>query len=167
MRSVRLRLLVLALAPLVLLMPLLLLIGMTRWTADYDKLLIANVESDLRIAEQYLATILAGTGNDLTAVSESTEFALVLGRSARERAAWFATKQAALGLDFLYYLPEGDALEAAAQWPIIAAGLDGRFATRIDVFGAADLTALSPDLAARARLPLIATEAAVPSDRTA
>ena len=52
--SVRLRLLALALLPLAVLMPLLLLLGMTRWTADYDEVLIANVESDLRIAEQYL-----------------------------------------------------------------------------------------------------------------
>ena len=78
MKSVRLRLLFLALAPLVILMPLLLLLGMTRWSADYDKVLIANVESDLRIAEQYLARLMAGTGDDLRAVTESVEFAEIM-----------------------------------------------------------------------------------------
>ena len=77
-RSIRVRLLFLALAPLVLLMPMLLLLGMTRWTADYDKVLIANVESDLRIAEQYLARIMETTGEELTGVAESVRFAEVL-----------------------------------------------------------------------------------------
>ena len=65
--SVRLRLLVLALAPLIILMPLLLLIGMARWTADYDALLIANVESDLRIADQYLTRMMENASGQLQA----------------------------------------------------------------------------------------------------
>ena len=44
MTTVRLRLLILALAPLVLLMPLLLLLGMTRWTGDYDKVLAEDFQ---------------------------------------------------------------------------------------------------------------------------
>ena len=75
MTSVRLRLLVLALTPLIVLMPLLLVLGMSRWTADYDEVLIANVESELRIANQYLARLLAQTGNELDAVAGSVEFA--------------------------------------------------------------------------------------------
>ena len=78
MTSVRLRLLVLALAPLTVLIPAFLLLGMTRWTQDYDEVLIANVESDLRIAEQYLARIMAGTGNDLTGLANSVEFSNAL-----------------------------------------------------------------------------------------
>ena len=41
--SVRLRLLIMALLPLIVLMPLLLFLGMSRWSRDYDELLIANV----------------------------------------------------------------------------------------------------------------------------
>ena len=74
MTTVRLRLLILALAPLVLLMPLLLLLGMTRWTGDYDKVLAANVQSDLRIAEQYLSQLMARTSEELTGVAESLAF---------------------------------------------------------------------------------------------
>ncbi|MFD0979152.1 sensor histidine kinase [Tropicimonas aquimaris] len=167
MSSVRLRLLVLALAPLVVLMPALLLIGMTRWTADYDKVLIANVESDLRIAEQYLSRIMAGTGDELRGVAESAEFARVLDGGGDETAAFFERRKAAMGLDFLYYLSADEAAGVADHWPVIASGLAGRADTRIDIFGASDLAGLSPELAARARIPLIETEAAVPTTRLA
>lgn len=165
MISVRLRLLVLALAPLIILMPLLLLLGMTRWTADYDKVLIANVESDLRIAEQYLAQIMTGTGEDLKGVSESAEFMQVLQMDAAGQAGFFERQQDQLELDFLYYVPVGEALELAARWPVVAKALYGRSDTQIDIFGADDLDSLPGDLATQARIDLIETEAAVPSDR--
>ena len=57
MRSVRLRLLLLAVLPLAVLMPLLLGMTMWRWIDQFDRLLIAKVESDLRIADQYLHRI--------------------------------------------------------------------------------------------------------------
>jgi len=166
-KSVRLRLLVLALAPLTVLMPLLMVIGLTRWSAGYDKALITNVESDLRIAEQYLARIMAGTGDDLTGLAESAEFAEILRRDPSGRAAIFQRKRAALELDFLYYIPASEAIEAAARWPVINTGLNGRPTTEIDVFDAASLAALSDELATRARIDLIETEAAVPTERTA
>jgi len=165
MTSVRLRLLVLALAPLVVLMPLLLLVGMARWTADYDRLLIANVASDLRIAEQYLARIMTGTGDDLIAVAASAEFATALAKNGAAGEVFFQQKRAALELDFLCFLSADQALEAAAPWPVILAGLDGRATTEIDVFSATDLAALPGDLASRARIDLIETEAAVPTER--
>ena len=45
------------------LMPLLLLLAVNRWSANYDNLLITNVQSDLRIADQYLQRILTTTGD--------------------------------------------------------------------------------------------------------
>ena len=162
----RLRLLVLALAPLTVLMPLLLVLGMTRWTSDYDALLIANVDSDLRIAEQYLARIMTTTGNELTGVAESAEFARVLANSGRGLIGYLAEKREALNLDFLYYLPEEQALGDPSRWPVIVAGLNGQPATEIDIFSGADLAALPGQLDVRARIPLIETEAAVPTDRT-
>ncbi|MEO1549324.1 MAG: cache domain-containing protein, partial [Pseudomonadota bacterium] len=162
MTSVRVRLLVLALAPLVLLLPLLLFLGMTRWTADYDELLIAKVESDLRVAEQYLARIVADTGDDLDGLAGSVAFATALEEN--RAPAFFEQSRARLGLDFLYFLPDG-AGARASRWPIIATALDGRPATSIDIFSAADLRALSPDLAKRAEIALIETEAATPTER--
>lgn len=165
MTSVRLRLLVLALAPLIILMPFLLLLGMTRWTSDYDKVLIANVESDLRIAEQYLARILAGTSDDLKGVAESAEFAQVLGTDEAAQLAYFDRKRQQLELDFLYYLPEVEALVPALRWPVISTALAGQSDTQIDIFSAGDLGQLPGHLADRARVDLIETEAAVPTDR--
>ncbi|MEM6340380.1 MAG: cache domain-containing protein [Pseudomonadota bacterium] len=166
MTSVRSRLLILALAPFMLLLPFLLVVGMTRWTSDYDALLIAKVESDLRIAQQYLSRILAGTSDDLSGVAESGAFADVLDRDEAQQAAFFATKRDALALDFLYYLPEGQAKEIAENWPVIAAGLSGTSASEIDIFDAAKLSSVGAGLEDRARIDLIETEAAVPTDRT-
>lgn len=163
--SVRLRLLVLALAPLTVLMPLLLILGMTRWSSDYDALLIANVDSDLRIAEQYLARIMTTTGDELTGVAESAAFARVLGDNGVALTSYLSEKREALALDFLYYLPEEQAIDAPSRWPVIVAGLNGEPATEIDIFSGAELAAFPGQLDTRARIPLIDTEAAVPTDR--
>lgn len=164
-RSIRVRLLFLALAPLVVLMPLLLLLGMTRWTADYDKVLIANVESDLRIAEQYLARIMETTGDELTGVAESVQFAEILAVDGAAQDRFLAEKRAELGLDFLYILPEGEAGPTAERWPVVRAAMAGEPATEIDIFNAAELAAFDGDLAEQARIDLIPTRAAVPTDR--
>ncbi len=164
MTTVRLRLLVLALAPLILLLPLLLLLGYTRWSADYDELLTAKVESDLKVAEQYLSRIQTITGDELGAVASSVDFARALALPT-DLADFFEGKRGDLQLDFLYFLPANQAVEAATRWPVIRSALSGRPATEIDIFSAENLTALSPDLASRASIPLIETEAALPTDR--
>lgn len=166
MNSVRLRLLILALAPLILLMPFLLLLGMTRWTADYDKVLIANVESDLRIAQQYLNRIMIGTGNDLQAVAKSVELAEALTLGPAMQTQFLRSKREALELDFLYYLPRSDALDAARDWPVIASSLEGIARTEIDIFNPITLATISDSLDQRARIDLIETKAAVPTERS-
>ncbi|MGH1412560.1 MAG: sensor histidine kinase [Pelagimonas sp.] len=166
MSSVRLRLLILALLPLIVLMPLLLLLGMTRWSADYDKVLIANVESDLRIAEQYLARLMTETGTDLLSVAESTEFSTLLDRKITAQNAYFNAKRDALELDFLYFIPRAETEDAASKWPVIRAALNGMANTQIDIFTGSDLDAFSSGLATQARIDLIDTEAASPTDRT-
>ncbi len=164
MTTVRLRLLVLALAPLIVLLPLLLLLGYTRWSSDYDELLTAKVESDLKVAEQYLSRIQAITGDELGAVASSLAFARAFAVP-NELEQFFEAKRADLQLDFLYYLPEAEAGPAAARWPVIETALSDAPATEIDIFSSADLAELGPDLAARALIPLIETEAARPTDR--
>ncbi|KMW56545.1 Signal transduction histidine kinase [Candidatus Rhodobacter oscarellae] len=164
MRSVRLRLLILALLPLIVLMPLLLLLGGSRWTADYDKVLIANVESDLRIAEQYLLRIMEGTGTDLGSMASSTDFADALDGGETARAEYLDAQRKALQLDFLYYLPR-PAATGSAHWPVIARALGGDGSTEIDIFSAQDMAALPGDLSARARFDLIDTPNAVPTNR--
>lgn len=163
MTSVRVRLMILALAPMVLLMPLMLFLGLTRWTAEYDEVLIANVESDLRIAEQYLSRLMIDTGKELEAVAGSIAFAATPPAALD---AFFADKRSAIELDFLYFIPAGDMAERVKRWPVIAAAAGGTSLTEIDIFAQTDLEALAADLAPRARVALIETEAAVPTERT-
>jgi two-component system, NtrC family, sensor kinase len=165
MKSVRLRLLILALLPMVVLMPLMLLLGMKRWTSEYDNILIANVASDLRIAEQYLGRILTRTGTGLQGVTDSAEFLDVLQSDPDDLAQYLQIKQQEMQLDFLYYLPLSETLEPAQRWPVIAAAVRGTPATAIDIFAAPDLAALDRDLERRARVSLVATQAAVPTER--
>lgn len=163
MNSVRLKLLVLALAPLGVLLPLLMSLAMARWGADYDKLLIANVDSDLRIAEQYFGHILTATGTEIEAVAQSEQFQSVLAGSVHTRHDYLQQMQNLKGLDFLYYLPAG-ATDEARKWPVIQAALEGHLASHIDIFSNEVLAQFS-GLDRRARIELIDTQAAVASDR--
>ena len=163
MTSVRLRLLLLALLPLIVLMPFLLLLGMTRWTADYDEVLIANVESDLRIAEQYLNRLVTGTATGLQGVADSAALASSLNT---DPSAFLAATRTRLSLDFLYYLPASQAGPAAARWPVISTALAGTPDSQIDIFPPDLLAAFPGRLDHRASIGLIPTEAAVPTDRS-
>lgn len=165
MTSVRLRLLILALLPLVVLMPLLLAIAINRWAANYDDLLIANVDSDLRIAEQYLEQILTTTGDSVQALASSSNFETAASLRRAQFNDYLEHQKRALGLDFLYYLPRAAAQKEASKWPVIAAGVHANGATEIDIFSGKELEKIDFDLAQRARVTLIETEAAVPTDR--
>ncbi len=166
MTSVRLRLLILALLPLMVLMPLLLLVAIGRWSANYDDVLIANVESDLRIAEQYMQRILVTTGGDVQSLARSVAFRDAAALPNAAFADYLDRSRERLQLDFLYYLPLGKARSVSQKWPVVATAVAGNGASEIDIFSGEDLAALSPELAQQARLPLIETEAAVPTGRT-
>lgn len=161
--SVRFRLLILALLPIVVLLPLFLGFGLNRWSNRVDGLLIENVNSDLRIAEQVLQRTLIVTGKDIRALAQS---ARLQSLSAHEKAQFLNEQRVLLGLDFLYTLT-GDALDRATnKWPVIETAAFGETAAEIDIFDQQTLEAIDPQMAERARLPLIATEAAVPTERT-
>ena len=163
--SVRFRLLLMALLPLTLLMPLLLLLGLSRWTSEYDKLLISKVESDLRVAEQYLSRIMVSTGKDLSSIAEAAEFAHALTQPMAVQLSYLERKRAELGMDFLYFQP-ADAKKDGSRWPVIQSAIEGQPSTAIDIFAASDLEKISIKLAEQARIDLIATEAALPTERT-
>ncbi|APG46190.1 sensor histidine kinase [Phaeobacter porticola] len=167
MKSVRLRLLLLALLPLSVVMPLLLVVAMARWNADYDNVLIVNVESDLKIADQYLRQLKAGTGDDLAAIAGSAQFADMLRAPLHNQLRFLDQRRQALQLDFLYYLPMRNIDGDARRWPVVDRAAKGQLASEIDIFSAADLDVISADLRDRARIPLIETEAAVPTTRPA
>ncbi|WP_430439497.1 sensor histidine kinase [Shinella sp.] len=174
-RSVRYRLLAIALLPMLVILPLLLGITVYRWNEKFDATLISKVNGDLTIAHQYLAHILDNTGEHVTALGGSVRFR----DSAADNSALktlLDEARARLELDFLYVVtPDGRLVVSVTattaetlrtDWPVIRDALAGKPATGVDIFENADLERLSPDLAARARLPLVSTTNAVPTERT-
>ncbi|AXI56258.1 Adaptive-response sensory-kinase SasA (plasmid) [Pseudoseohaeicola sp. NH-UV-7] len=163
LKSVRLRLLVLALLPLIVLLPLMLGVGINRWAARYDALLIANVASDLRIAEQYLRRILDSSETEVEGLAKSVEFNAILSAGGPPVDTLLERARIDLGLDFLHYLPKTAA--QTSPWPVVQNVLNGGASSHIDIFSEQDLAQNAPALAEQAKIPLIATQAAVPTDR--
>ncbi|MBR0987555.1 sensor histidine kinase [Bradyrhizobium liaoningense] len=176
-RSVRFRLLAIALLPMLVILPLLLGVAIYRWNAKFDAALISKVNGDLTIAHQYLARILEKTGVQIRALSLSARFQEVLAPDAHGslRDLLDETRKE-IGLDFLYLTNDrGDVLASSpplqrqprGDWPIIMSALSGQVpATGVDIFGNDELAAISPALAERARLDLVQTPNAVPTDRS-
>lgn len=173
-RTVRARLLLIALIPTLILLPMLLLSSVKNWIDRFDEVLIDRVGGELTIAHQHLAGLLASRGADVAAIGASAEFA-ELRASDDALTAYLEGKRQALGLDFLYFLrgngrvivaPPGGKVTEPGRWPVVATALSGEGRTAIDLLSGDDLREISPALADRALLPLVATEAAVPTDRT-
>ncbi|WP_334191833.1 sensor histidine kinase [Pararhodobacter sp.] len=158
--SVRVRLLVIALLPMVVLLPLMLGGTMWRWSGKIDDILINKVTGDLTIADQYLRRLVEFSGERVDAVARSTDLRdAIAGERLRD---FLEGERQRLGLDFLYL---ADA-ERAARWPVVTAALNGRWHSAVDVFAAEDLRVQDPALALRAALPLVPTRGAVPTDRS-
>ncbi|MFB6421093.1 sensor histidine kinase [Bradyrhizobium tunisiense] len=176
-RSVRFRLLAIALLPMLVILPLLLGVAIYRWNAKFDATLISKVNGDLTIAHQYLARILEKSGVQIRALSLSARFHEVLAPDARGSLRDLLDEaRKEFGLDFLYLTNgRGDILASSPplqhqprnDWPIITSALSGEVpSTGIDIFGNDELAAISPMLAERARLDLVSTPNAVPTDRS-
>jgi two-component system NtrC family sensor kinase len=155
-RSVRARMLLIALLPLLIVLPLLLVTAVKNWTARFDEVLIAKVHSELTTAHQHLAGLLENRGAAIAALAGSAAFQAT---PFAERAAFLEAARAELGFDFLFFTTQADG------WPVVTAALSGKTQSAIDIYSAEGLTAISPSLAERARLPLVPTKAAVPTDR--
>lgn len=176
-RSVRFRLLAIALLPMLVILPLLLGVAIYRWNARFDATLISKVNGDLTIAHQYLARILEKTGVQIRGLSLSFRF-----REVEEQETLAAVTELLeqsrkeIGLDFLYLMDASGKVVASSpamagalrpDWPIISSALSGESpSTGIDIFTNDELAAISPTLAERARLDLVPTPNAVPTDRS-
>ncbi|MEM6762042.1 MAG: cache domain-containing protein [Pseudomonadota bacterium] len=159
MRSVRLRLLVLALIPLAVLTPVLLGIAMVRWIDKFDDLLIAKVASDLRVAEEYLRRIEQTRAEEVDALAQSLDYALARAAGQDAEAEFLAERAAAMQLDFLTRATDEEMLPAAAR-PVARSALPDEPAAALALYDADALAAADPELAARARIDIVPTEAA-------
>nr|WP_299496054.1 HAMP domain-containing sensor histidine kinase [uncultured Rhizobium sp.] len=170
-RSIRFRLLAIALLPTLVILPLLLGITIARWNAKFDALLIAKVNGDLTIAHQYLSRILENTGEHIQALAVSVAFRDAAGSGAQPDLSTFLEQsRQALGLDFLILVNDHGNTTAAdgqprAAFPVVVSALAGKSSTAIDIFSNQQLAEISPVLAARARIDLVDTPNAVQTDK--
>lgn len=176
-RSVRMKLLAITLLPMLVVLPLLLGLTVVRWSSQFDRLLISKVNGDLTIAHQYLSRILENSGEKIQALGASTEFANSFPTGEKSNSAGFMEKsRVALGFDFLYLLrPDGTIIASApanikqgdlTKFSLVGAALAGQANTVIDILDGDNLNDLSFSLARQARVDLVPTEAAVPTDQT-
>lgn len=168
-RSIRTRLLLLALVPLGIVLPLT-MAALAYWGGSYlDRLLVTKVRSDLAIAHGYFERVGEGVGRTVQNLAESELLARTLRHGEHNPEAVVAEllKSPALDhrLDFLQFLTVERSREDARTWPVIASALAGSHRTETEVFTAPQLFAMSPSLAARAVTPVLPTSNAHPDPR--
>ncbi len=169
-RSIRVRLLLLALLPLGIVLPVLLAV-LTTWGGDYlDRLLIAKVRADLAVAHGYYERVAEGVGRSIEGLAGSTRLEAALARPAVERngaaAELLAGARQGMKLDFLYFLDVDRDRAAIAEWPVLAVAAAGQALTASDVMSAGQLHLLAPGLAERALTPVLPTANAMPDGPT-
>ncbi|MEM1377460.1 MAG: cache domain-containing protein [Pseudomonadota bacterium] len=159
-RSVRLRLLALALLPLMVVMPILLGITMVRWIDKFDELLIAKVASDLRIAEEYFHRIETTQAEAVAAVAQSVGFAEALPRQGAALAAFLEERRQAAQLDFLvtFSRTDADLPRSVGQFAERSGGAGST--AGLALLSSSELARLGDGLVARASIPLVETQAA-------
>jgi len=174
--SVRTKLLALVLLPLAVVLPVLVAV-LAIWGGDaYDRLLIYKIRSDLAVADGYFDRVREGVGRNVEMLAASNRLARALGERDRPALSDFlqATKQT-LRVDFLHFVdPAGRVVGSSDLLPpgsplgdrqAVRSALDGRAVTVLDIFPPDHLGAIHPDLRQRARVPLIATRNALPTER--
>jgi two-component system NtrC family sensor kinase len=184
--SVRNKLLAMALLPLLVAFPLLVL-ALALWgNAAYDRLLITKVRSDLAVAHGYFDQVLSEVGSGTQGVAGSQALFAAMKTSpaggTRGLSEQLAIARERLALDFLLlYDPQGRPLaravptglstgDAKAPIPLMPAALgevQSSRAARLLVLEPDALAALAPHLAPRLRIPLVATRNAAPATRDA
>jgi len=179
-RSIRTRLLLLALVPLGVVLPLT-MAALAYWGGNYlDRLLVTKIQSDLAVAHGYFERVSDGVGRSVASLAASERLASTL-RNARSRpeiavAELLDSTQLEHKLDFLQFfdvdrarneVPVGNSADDARPWSVIAAALAGAATTETEVFSAPQLFTISPELASRAHTPIVDTPNARPDRREA
>lgn len=174
--SVRAKLLALALAPLLFLLPVLVLI-LAVWGGDaYHRLLIYKVRSDLAVANGYFERTMDNVGRGIATQAQAQGLARAL-RNPQALPDFLLTARDAERLDFLHFVgPEGRLVASSSSLavgerldslPLLQQALsENRSATGLTVFQPEALAAMDASLAARARIPLVPTANAAPSTRS-
>ena len=172
--TVRLRLLIIALLPILILLPLFLATTVTNWKEQLNQVLTAKVSNELTVARQHLNGLTERRSAAISALARSAEFRKLMNDTA-VLSNYLEGQRIRLGFDFLYYVtPDGNVVQGGSymalpdqrNWPVVNAALNGQMRAAIDVMNQRDMLALSPAMASRAAVELIATQGAAPSTRT-
>lgn len=169
--SVRHQLLAMALLPLAVVFPLL-VVALTVWSnLAHDRLLVVKVRSDLAVAHGYFEQVLGEVGSGTQGVAASHTLVQAL-RGGRSTVQWLEGERQRLGLDFLnLYDSRGAPLAPPSPWglpSVVAATLKepSRAGTaRLMRLDRSAMEVLAPHLAGRLRIPLVETRNAAPTDR--
>ncbi len=170
------RLLAIALLPTLVIMPLFFIVTAVNWSSRFDNLLIAKVNGELTIAQQYLSQLLENSDLRMQALAESSAFVdRVVSQDRNAVLTLLDNKKAEMELDFLYYINADGAVWSSprfvddmglTKWPVVSQALAGTGSAQIDIFSEFDLGQVSDNLAEKARINLVPTQAAVPTERT-
>lgn len=177
--SVRAKLLTMVLLPLIVVLPILIALVIYWGSTAYDRLLIFKVNSDLVIANRYFGEVLRGVGQEVESLAGSRKLDTALDSGdEKQLIKVLVDARKKSNFDFLFYLtPEGKPLTAAGEsqisselgnmlgWPVVASAAKGAAQTGIDIYSEAQLTRIYPALAERARMPLLPTRGAMPTER--
>lgn len=176
--SVRHKLMVLSLLPLVVVLPLLVAALVIWGNSAFDRLLITKVRSDLAVAHGYFGQVQSDVGTGTQAIAGSHALALALdSRNTPALTAQLTQAQRRLGFDFInLYGAQGQLL--TASWDVThGTPSSSAFAlapdpptedtsAKIQRLGRSQMLDLAPHLGARLHIPIIPTASAAPSGRT-
>lgn len=172
--SVRTKLVLLVLAPLLLGLPILILLVIYWANTAYDRLLIIKINGDLVAAQKYFERVTELVGSDLQALANSARFEKQDAKAA-SMTDFLEKERTNARLDFLNLLDANGKVTVAARrhgvggdqsgWRVVANARTGVAQTGVDLFSAEALEALHPELAERAAFALVETRKAAPTDR--
>ncbi len=178
--SVRTKLLLVALVPLLTVLPILFSLIFYWGIGYYDRLLTFKVSSDLAVAHEYFIHVRERIGLDVSSLGDSYPFVSTVKEDDHANLQRILLeKQKALGLDFLNYLDTqghvqvsstgkpSDMATSNASWPVVHGALQGDKTTEIDIYSEAQLRQIDDSVAQQAYLELINTSNAAPTKQTA
>ena len=173
--SIRNKLLVLVLLPLLVVLPLL-GAGLLVWSDQaVDRLLITKIRSDLAVAQGYFERVLAEVGAGTRAVAESSALQRALEGPPAGLVPLLQRFRTRERLDFINVRSADGTLQATDVGPATDADrrstafrqtLAGPERTSVELLAADQLALLAPALRERVPVPLVPTRNATPTERT-
>lgn len=159
--SIRHKLLVLGIGPLLLALPLLAVVLVVWGDSALDAMLVAKVRSDLAVARGYFERVQGEVGASTLAVASSlTLYDVVVRNDDEALKQLIARAKQQHALEFLTFRPE-QASKTAERAAVN--GTEGL--ASVELLDARQLAALAPDLDGRIGIPLVNTLNAAPTDR--